>query len=1321
MTYGKARNPLIRDGVAQQQRQRSALVPDYVRLDEKDLADFLVFAHELSQRVIYYDLENQPDGDWHDFFRNSTPVLLALISKTRFEVVQVDYDKALKTFLAQWAVAPVAIACPATTRLNKLEAVFKVYAELLTTICTWYQRLEDGTAFKSTMQDSVKSNLLAPLLRLYQLEQALDRSHSGEGQQRLKDYRKMLSTLGMAVPSTLPETAARSRSNRDRTLAPEIRSLITNRTQAQTELNGIFRPLFQAYLQIIQQAPAALRQSLEANQTLEPHLALYIAFWEILKPAVADLNRMTQRHLDFFYRQVLRLSELPAHPDTAHVVFKLANFQQNYKLASQTRFTAGPDATGIERFYRLEEDIIINQALVAELKGLWLHSRSLPGAEPDQTRRDLLGLHASPVANSFDGQGGNFPKDQTIQAWLPFGSENRPPAPLGLVIASPVLHLAEGDRTITFTFTLHFPSAPTFEPDSLERKLKEELSIELSGEADWISASISSLSLQPGNDSATEYELTVITRLAAMVEPVLPYNPELSGTRLDTSYPVARLILRHQEKIEDTSLSALTPTSYHWLQNALLKALSLKTDVKGVRNLLFQNDLAPIDATKPFQAFGPLPNVGSSFYIGSQEVFQKPLTALTLSYELEKEPPRDRAGNLDWQQTYAAYNIKTTGENAYDPGKSAILALHNRQWHPQTGMVEGHLFKTVDLSGNLPLYSIELTEQLGSLQLSKADSAITDAEPLAPWSFQSQGGFLRLQLIDDDFRHSEYPIVLARQVLATATQEIIQVTEITKNEKGEETSRQQVATRKAVLDAYYRWPDGTIKRADALTIDGAAVPIMPGEPYTPVIKSLRLDYTAAAKYPVEASQPVQSDCQLFHLHPFDGVAALPKLQTQENDGQTISFLPNYKNEGELLIGLQNLEPATALTLLFQVAPETADTDLEKTVVKWHYLKDNTWQELDDHQVIKDTTNGLIHSGIVKLTIPADISNAATTILNPNLHWVKATVAKDSGAIAHIITIQAQAAAVTFVDSDNDPNHLATPLPAATIANLVQPQPEITQIQQLFPSFGGKVKEQPLHFYTRISEHLRHKGRAITIFDYERLVLERFPEIYKVRCINHGQITQGRSVHQGQMTEAHNLQEIAPGHVTLAVIPTLAHRPSVNDLEPRVNINLLEKIKKYLESISPQWATISVVNPRYELIHVDFRVRFRNPFEADFSFYQRQLEQEIIGFLSPWTVAENAEIHFGGEIYRSSILNFVEERPYVDYLLDFELYQGDSPEKRLKATTSTAQSILVSAPPAGVGKLAHTISQIKDPLAASARLTSKGLGYQPLEQLLRQVP
>ncbi len=60
------------------------------------------------------------------------------------------------------------------------------------------------------------------------------------------------------------------------------------------------------------------------------------------------------------------------------------------------------------------------------------------------------------------------------------------------------------------------------------------------------------------------------------------------------------------------------------------------------------------------------------------------------------------------------------------------------------------------------------------------------------------------------------------------------------------------------------------------------------------------------------------------------------------------------------------------------------------------------------------------------------------------------------------------------------------------------------MKQPFQSFDGKHAEVGKEFYTRVSERLRHKGRAITAWDYEHLVLDRFPGIYKVKCITHAE-------------------------------------------------------------------------------------------------------------------------------------------------------------------------------------------------------------------------
>ncbi|NEP61782.1 MAG: hypothetical protein F6K31_33325, partial [Symploca sp. SIO2G7] len=709
--------------------------------------------------------------------------------------------------------------------------------------------------------------------------------------------------------------------------------------------------------------------------------------------------------------------------------------------------------------------------------------------------------------------------------------------------------------------------------------------------------------------------------IAADAGAVVPYHKDLPGATLPTTQPVMRIELQDKEI---PGAAADTAAAYHYFQGGRLIQVQITTDVKEIRTLVLQNDLSVLDATKPFQPFGPRPKPGSNFYIGSQEVFQKALTALKLHIDVETTNLRpyidDETATPNWVEYYAGYDLPSE----FSPGDLKVQALRSKIWQPDAA-IDKNLFEAAPLS----LTSGELT----TLTLNMAAAT----EPMEIWTHQSNNGFLRLQLTDNDFLHDDYTKVLSRQVLAQALA------------AGDPP--------RALPDAYYRVTGNPLKSSsNNFGSSGGNIPsgsevISPNEPFTPVIQSLSLDYVATAD---------QQDCQFFALTPFDGFAVL--------DIETSPYVVPYFNQaGELLIGLTNLQPQSTLNLLIQVAEETADTDLKTAEIHWHYLRDNTWHPFEDHQIINDNSNGLIKSGIVQLAIPADISRKQTTILDPVLHWLKVTAPERVGAVPNIIGIHAQATQVTFIDQSNDPNHLAAPLPANTIAKLVNPQPAIKKIQQPYDSFGGRPQERSQDYYTRISEQLRHKGRAITIFDYERLVLEHFPEIYKVRCINHG-----------GLSESNTLQELMPGSVTLAVIPDLSQRSTTNILTPKVNINLLETIKDTLSQLCSSWVDLHVVNPLYEAIQVDFQVRFKAPYEANFAYYSRELNQAIVEFLSPWTTQSNVEINFGGNIYRSSILNFVEEQSYVDHVINFKMHQGQQRDLR-EFTASTARSILVSVP------------------------------------------
>jgi hypothetical protein len=1270
-------NPLIRDGVSQRQRQAPALPPGYVNVDDRTLADFLVFAFCLAQQVHYYEAResgtgnqasvNARNGDWRPLWVNSTPVWIALISKTPWRALSQTYKQQLDTQVS--LLQRGANGEPLSELLcQNLRSILQTWAELLSHIRLWYEVLENYTPLRAIIRGLVQTNLAIVIDRMQGFDQAyqltaqqpaipadvyptfahrfgLKRHPDDNFYQRFADTFRI--SVGAPVPDATPLSGAVS--------------------QAQAELNEVFQVLLQNFRQIIQLAPHYQIHSLEARCNHQPHIAMYISFLEVLKPAQHDLNRLSQRHLDFFYRQVLQLPERPPEPDHAHLLFELAKFQSDVALHADIRFKAGKDATGMELFYKLDQPIVLDKAQVTSLKSILLDSaeRNIPGGGIPTT---LTGLYASPIANSLDGNGEDFPKDQAVKAWLPFGDDTRDRPDIGLAIADPIFLLHEGNRTVTFYLTLSDLS-PEAANDT--NSLKDWFQVHFSGEKEWLSASLSSVTLE-GN------QLTVKAELDAATDPVVPFHADLQdpALQLDTQLPVALLRLKSDQGSENKA-------AYHFFQSAKLTSLRLTVAVDEVRTLIFQNDLSVLDATKPFQPFGPMPKSGSTLYVGSQEVFQKALTHLTFHIEFETEPP-------DWQPHYAAYGVNP------NPGVIEVKALRGNTWHPipDPNPAEANRDVLKNLF-NAETYTFSETE-LSNLTIDTPEAT----EPVNVWTHQTKNGFLRVRLMGDDFLHDKFAQVLSRQVLAQAMG----------------SNADFFAS--AVIGAYYyvngefddngAYVNGEIKRATSTDLNQLGtnpVAISPNEPFTPVIQSFFLSYEAEATLNLTSQltdqltdQPTdQQPSRVYYVHPFDG------LMPFEEETESYLF-PNFTQEGELFIGVEQLQPLTTLNLLVQVAEETADTSLAAADVQWHYLVGNTWVPFEAYQVISDGTNQLIASGVIQLAIPADISNHGTTILDSSLHWLKASVPQRSGAIPRIIGVHAQAARVTFVDEGNDPNHLVTPLPPGAIAKLAVPLPEIKAVQQPYPSFEGRPSEQSQRYYTRVSEQLRHKGRAITIFDYERLVLEQFPDIYKVRCINHGQVVGDR------------LRELMPGVVTLAVIPNLAQRRTTNDLQPKVNINRLETIRTYLQRYCSPWVEIQVVNPKYEPIHVDFEVKFKPPYDGNFAYYSRELERAIVGFLSPWTVSEGADIHFGGKVYRSSILNFVEEHPTVDYVFNFKMNQGTEKDIR-EFVASTARSILVSVEPStdttsGTG---HRIEEVST-CPTSPSLVTDQFGYPPLNQI-----
>ncbi|SHJ79038.1 baseplate J/gp47 family protein [Pseudozobellia thermophila] len=1029
---------------------------------------------------------------------------------------------------------------------------------------------------------------------------------------------------------------------------------------------------------------------LKLNQVTRPHEALFFGFLYMFRVVQDDMNTITERHLDYYYKEVLRLREKPAEPDKVSVLFELAKHIDSHLLKAGTELKAGKDNTGVEVRYKLNEDTVINKAQVAELKALFVNMHDIWRGQAGLPRTDHR-MYRSPIADSADGLGQEIETEE--QDWRVFGRPDfvidegnasgtkiadRQQTQVGFAIASPILYLAEGERKIELTLSLNLRSTKT----KVAQYIKDRVRILLSGEEEWLEAKIvddvdaplfyyQSLSkknaayikkLYPKKGleelllkkvGEAGWKIRIVARLEADQPAVVAYDNEVLQEHIKTQWPVLKVLV--EDGPDDASL-------YKTLKNAGVSHAELAVEVDsgtndspGIRNIIVQNDNGRLDPTKPMPIFGSQPHLGSKFYIGSTEVFQKKLDYLALKFQWV-DLPQNSSG---FSGHYKHYHVANTTDDRDNTGfKTKIEVLSKKKWveiaddRPLFTDLEGKA-----IADGTPLPSAEapskIEEEGDSLKNLPRHVGIGDFEA---YQASLPKGFMRLSLKGRDFGHSEFQNAYAYHAINMAND----------SDKGGE------ATDPNILRA--------VKTADAKAFaiaQGSDEWTLPNPPYVPTIEELSLYYRSSVSFKLDSKSTGEEGPdtveQFFHLEPFGNYEV-------DRKKASTTLLPQMADEGSLYIGVDNLNPPQTLALLIQVAEGSANPEKAKQEVKWSYLSEETWQPFDAGMLLGDGTNGLLTSGIVKFDIPRGIA-LGNSRMPPDRYWLKASVGKDSDAVCDIVAIRAQAISASFADAGNDPKFLENALPKETIAKLVNADAAIKKLEQPYASSEGRPPEKEKAFYTRVSERLRHKNRAIAIWDYEHLILEKFPKVYKVKCINH-------TLFDGSLT---NYSETRPGHVTLVIVANVQNKNAVDPLRPRASLDQLTEIASFIDTIKPPCAMIHIKNPLYEEIKVDFQVKFHHG--IDVGYHISKLQGEIKHFLSPWASSCASDIVFGGKIHKSVILNFVEERSYVDYVTCFKMYHivredpDNNPGKDVdEAIALTSVSIIGSAD-------GHTIREI----------------------------
>lgn len=1036
------------------------------------------------------------------------------------------------------------------------------------------------------------------------------------------------------------------------------------------------------------------------RQLSQPHLVLLFTFLQLLRYPQQQFKALTQRYLDFYYKKVLKLTKREEVSDRIHVFFELVQGEDTHLIKKGTLLNAGQDSQGINLNYATDEDIIVNQAQVASIKTLFVQRSNILKEEREKSGFDSmmkLALGHPNPGDSLPAMPNNYTtliqlfnnlNQQVVikyvneQLWMsiedfqkimvevqantedsnweevyrlveqaennkrnsssspisrtrikniyassvvdvekgqitlskpfsPFANINFENHGIGFAISSPVLSLKEGDRTITLTLTCE---ENTLNSNVINEIIKQEpnpFEIYLSAEKEWIKVEPYDFTVGDSNSiNNLQFKLT----LASTQPAILPPKADESTFFLATPYPVVKILLK---QIPNSGNSQEETFYYQQLQSIVLAKVNIQVDVENIQNIQLRNDSSVLNTKSPFQPFGNNPKVGSGFYFSYSEICQKKLDSLTLNIKWMGLPQ-------NFGEYYKAYSDTLVIQPALanNSFKASLKLCNNRSWdNIEKEKIETEKEK---VKTGQPLFSkdnntlsnpIELNYKNFNIPGYSLETSNLDTDSDDPFE---QSWYFKLELDYPDFGHDLYPIVLNKVALAT---------------------------------------DNNIK---SLTVY---------PPYTPEVKAISLSYTASVEIDFKNSQDKPNPNQIFQIHPF-GYADIQTLaRNHSTDKKQYYLLPQYQEEGSLYIGIRNLFPPQNISFLFQMMAVSSNAELNQPQIQWSYLSGDSWVELKPKEILFDSTNGLVDAGIIRLSIPKQATSQHQLFPN-GLHWLRATVQENATAIPDILDIKSQAVSATFINQGNTGEHLSKPLAANSIQGFVTREPAIKTVQQPYTSFGGKIKESDRAFTMRVSERLRHKQRAITAWDYERLVLEKFPQIYKVKCI----------------TSAVDSDNPGEAKVTVVVVPDISNTAPFFPLEPKAPLYLLKEIEANLRKYISPFVQIVVKNPRYERIKYRVSIRFLPGYEP--GYYIKQLNEDIKRFLSPWAYEEQADITFGSSIHSSSVIHFIEKRPYIDYVANLKLIeqidikedsQGKNVNQTNLAQVQHPDSILVSAP------------------------------------------
>lgn len=665
-------------------------------------------------------------------------------------------------------------------------------------------------------------------------------------------------------------------------------------------------------------------------------------------------------------------------------------------------------------------------------------------------------------------------KDVTIAETL-FDDNHSTPLSLGWSLESSMFVLSEGKRMVNVSFRLTTDSPI---PDNLS---SQSFNLQLSSTEGWTEYTCTCHIDTIGNTPRLCFCFT-ITQDAPVPTPC---TEKTHGTA--TKYPVLRL------------LTSKIRCPYDWGIQMKFNGVEIQTEVTGIHNFSFYNELGEVDTTQPFSPFGMQAEKGAWFLFGNEEMGLKLLKEVRLKGIWKKLP----GTKAEFDKRYKDYAV--SGQVI----DSSSFTIHTEwqqggKWHACVDD-EQHLF---------------VPDQKEKRSLSHAE-IIFDFPPQKPLTRNAVSHYEYSRNCDGFFRATlQAPII----GFGTDAYRTLYTETMIHNSRCKEKKRKD----------------------------------LPSEPVIPVLADAELSYIASEE--MNLSDIAHSTIRLSRITALSEEESFPV-----NKENVQSFLPVAPADNLLYFGFLYAQGEQTLRMyLDMVLPQEKipfyNPQPDKCIkLAWEYWNGNSWQPIPTESVRTEESQGLTQSGFVEIKLPERINNGHTD--RQGKVWLRATVTGDADACLAVRSIQTNC---TRLETLND--------------------------------LKDKPAETETEAAIRQSSRISNRHRAITIKDYERLVMEHFPEVDKAQCIP---------------PQPEEQKEQVTKEIRLVVF---SHTEDARYfLSP---VWKLTEIQRLIRQYTSPFARLKVINPVYEQVNVHCKAVLWDRVQ-DEGKALRQLTILAQNYIAPW--------------------------------------------------------------------------------------------------------